>query len=208
MDGIGDGAEQAEQASAPSADELFTVRVIDVARDLETLLVARGATGRGLHEKISSVVGRLPDGIERQLRFIATVRNRLLHEGGFRVPGRDQARFIESAKTARTALEGLSNPAAQFAVPSFIEPAVTLRPVLERTPRPAPERMPKPAPRVAELSVQRPAARQGSGGLMQLLIVAILLLLLGGAAVPAWHWVTAAVGSLVAAMEASRSGAP
>jgi hypothetical protein len=48
---------------------------------LETLLEEDfGAAGRGLHEKVSSVEHDLPDKLVRRLRFIASVRNKLVHE--------------------------------------------------------------------------------------------------------------------------------
>jgi hypothetical protein len=48
---------------------------------LESLLTKHfAAEGRGLHEKISSVESELPFPLIKRLRFIATVRNRLVHE--------------------------------------------------------------------------------------------------------------------------------
>lgn len=48
---------------------------------LETLLEEDfGAAGRGLHEKVSSVEQVLPDKLVRRLRFIASMRNKLVHE--------------------------------------------------------------------------------------------------------------------------------
>ena len=48
---------------------------------LETLLEHDfAAAGRGLHEKISSIEGELPEPLVKRLRFIATVRNQLVHE--------------------------------------------------------------------------------------------------------------------------------
>lgn len=41
-----------------------------------------GARGRGLHEKIDSVEADLDPGVVRDLRLVATVRNRLVHEDG------------------------------------------------------------------------------------------------------------------------------
>ncbi|MBX7105553.1 MAG: hypothetical protein K1X57_15830 [Gemmataceae bacterium] len=50
-------------------------------KKLEALLeTGFGATGRGLHEKVSSVEKKLPPPLVRRLRFIATVRNKLVHE--------------------------------------------------------------------------------------------------------------------------------
>lgn len=63
---------------------------------LETLLEAEfGATGRGLHEKVSSVQDELPDALVRKLRFIATVRNKLVHEAD--VKGFDNRQDYEAA---------------------------------------------------------------------------------------------------------------
>ena len=39
-----------------------------------------GASGRGLHEKLTSVQSRLPQPLVKKMRYIATVRNRLVHE--------------------------------------------------------------------------------------------------------------------------------
>jgi hypothetical protein len=39
-----------------------------------------GASGRGLHEKLTSVQSRLPQSLIKKMRYIATVRNRLVHE--------------------------------------------------------------------------------------------------------------------------------
>ncbi len=55
--------------------------VIGRCKRLEKLLEDRfGASGRGLHEKTSSVEGKLPPELVKRLRFIATVRNKLVHE--------------------------------------------------------------------------------------------------------------------------------
>lgn len=55
--------------------------VIKRCKRLEALLEERlGAQGRGLHEKVSSIQSQLPQPLVRKLRFVATVRNRLIHE--------------------------------------------------------------------------------------------------------------------------------
>lgn len=41
------------------------------------------ASGRGLHEKVSSVENLLPTGIVKKLRFIATIRNKMFHEADY-----------------------------------------------------------------------------------------------------------------------------
>ena len=51
---------------------------------LESLLEGSfGANGKGLHEKVSSVQARLPQSLVRKLRFIATIRNKIVHEQGY-----------------------------------------------------------------------------------------------------------------------------
>jgi hypothetical protein len=60
-----------------------------------------GATGRGLHEKVSSVADAIPQDIVRKLRLVATVRNKVVHENPHID---DRARFLEAADTAEREL--------------------------------------------------------------------------------------------------------
>ncbi len=53
-------------------------------KQLEALLEqALGATGKGLHEKVTSVQDRLPPALVKKLRYIATVRNKIVHETAY-----------------------------------------------------------------------------------------------------------------------------
>ncbi|QDU30326.1 hypothetical protein ETAA8_54460 [Anatilimnocola aggregata] len=55
--------------------------VVKRCKRLESLLTEHfGADGRGLHEKISSVERELTPALVKRLRFIASVRNKLVHE--------------------------------------------------------------------------------------------------------------------------------
>ena len=55
--------------------------VIRASKQLEQLLAQHyGATGRGLHEKTSSVEDQLDHDTVRRLRKIATLRNKVVHE--------------------------------------------------------------------------------------------------------------------------------
>lgn len=57
---------------------------ISTAKKFETILSERfGAEGRGLHEKVTAAEANLPTDVTRALRFIATVRNKLVHEDGY-----------------------------------------------------------------------------------------------------------------------------
>ncbi len=55
--------------------------VISKCKKLEKMLAdGLGASGKGLHEKVSSVQDRLPPPLVKRLRYIASVRNDLVHE--------------------------------------------------------------------------------------------------------------------------------
>ena len=80
---------------------------IKTSKELEYILESQfQATGRGLHEKITSASSQhhdqpLPEHLIRQMRFLATIRNKLIHERGFdHIPDRIRfiAKFEESAK--------------------------------------------------------------------------------------------------------------
>jgi hypothetical protein len=62
------------------------------------------AEGRGLHEKISSVEPRLPNGLVRRLRWIATIRNNVVHSHGSIPP--DYFPACEESLTQLQALMG------------------------------------------------------------------------------------------------------
>ncbi|AYN07673.1 hypothetical protein [Alteromonas sp. RKMC-009] len=53
------------------------------SKRLEQILKTRfGAEGRGLHEYVTSVESELPTDVVKQIRYIASVRNRVVHDNG------------------------------------------------------------------------------------------------------------------------------
>jgi hypothetical protein len=55
--------------------------VVRMSRELEALLESRlGASGKGLHQKLNSVEDRLPNHIVKRARYVASVRNAVVHE--------------------------------------------------------------------------------------------------------------------------------
>ena len=60
-----------------------------------------GATGKGLHQKVSSIADSMPQDLVRKLRLVATVRNKVVHENG-RID--DKPRFLEAADDAEREL--------------------------------------------------------------------------------------------------------
>lgn len=81
-------------------------QVVNHSKALETMLVKHfGAEGRGLHEKLTSVEHRIPIHLQRRIRFVATLRNKLLHEDGFQIS--DPERFLLIAGQAVSGLRTL-----------------------------------------------------------------------------------------------------
>jgi len=75
------------------------------SRKLEQLLErGLGATGRGLHEKTTSVEREIPAELVRKLRLVATVRNKVVHEAA-RID--DRPRFLAAADDAERELAAL-----------------------------------------------------------------------------------------------------
>jgi hypothetical protein len=71
--------------------------VITAARRIEALLEKYCvASGRGLHEKLSSIPDMLPPKVLYAGRYIATIRNKVVHMDAFSIPNR--TRFLRCAQ--------------------------------------------------------------------------------------------------------------
>jgi hypothetical protein len=80
--------------------------VIKASKELEYILEHHfGATGKGLHEKISSASPFLPNPhIVKNMRYLATIRNQLVHQRGFdTIP--DRHSFIALFRSSINELE-------------------------------------------------------------------------------------------------------
>jgi len=78
---------------------------------LESLLEqALGAVGKGLHDKVSSVQTRLPPALVKKLRYIATVRNKIVHEADYQKID-DRAAYTRACDEAEAYLRALLQPA-------------------------------------------------------------------------------------------------
>ena len=77
---------------------------VKASKELECILEREfHASGRGLHEKITSIATHLPTHLIKQMRYLATIRNKLIHEVGFdSIP--DRKRFISDFEEAGTEL--------------------------------------------------------------------------------------------------------
>ncbi|PWI31875.1 DUF4145 domain-containing protein [Vibrio albus] len=64
-------------------------KVVKRVRRLEKLLRIRyHADGRGLHQLVSSCEERLPHDVISKLRYVATIRNKIVHEEGYSLEDR------------------------------------------------------------------------------------------------------------------------
>jgi len=60
-------------------------RAVRASKHIEAALVRiLNAQGKGLHEKLSSVEKRLPAALVKRIRYIATVRNKIIHDDEYR----------------------------------------------------------------------------------------------------------------------------
>ncbi len=85
--------------------------VVNKSKALEALLEdGLGATGKGLHEKVSSVQTRLPEALVRKLRFVATLRNKLIHDTDYAKLD-DRPAFERACADAERELRALVAPA-------------------------------------------------------------------------------------------------
>jgi hypothetical protein len=77
---------------------------------LETLLEAGlGATGKGLHEKVTSVQPKLPPHLVKKLRFAATIRNKIVHEANYQQMD-DRGGFVRACDEAEAELQAMTAP--------------------------------------------------------------------------------------------------
>lgn len=87
--------------------------VISASRTLESLLEQRfGASGKGLHERVTSVEQQLPPSLLKKIRYIATVRNRLVHQAGYQL--QDPDAFLRASVEAIQQLQALAPSVTQI----------------------------------------------------------------------------------------------
>jgi len=96
----------------------FIESVLAKTKRMESLLENNfRATGRGLHDKASSVEGTLDANTIKRIRYIATVRNRLMHEADYVFDG-DEAGFLGLCDQVITALEYPGSTSRTYQPPS------------------------------------------------------------------------------------------
>jgi hypothetical protein len=84
----------------------FTEDVISRTKHIESLLAALGGFGKGLHERASSIESILDYQILGKLRYIASIRNKLVHEHNYNFDGNEQ-QFVSTCDATISQLKKL-----------------------------------------------------------------------------------------------------
>lgn len=108
--------------NTPDSQEIEVAgKVITLTRQIESRLVALGASGNGLREKTESLAGRFPPEVEKLLAFLGCIRNRIAHEDQARITPEELQFFEEAAAAVLAELgaapESAAQPAATPAAP-------------------------------------------------------------------------------------------
>lgn len=73
--------------------------VIKTSKRYESWLEQKlDATGKGLHERVSSVEADLSQDIVRRFRKIASIRNQLVHQEGYELSSQEMEEFVETSR--------------------------------------------------------------------------------------------------------------
>lgn len=95
--------------------EVFESQVVKRSKAIERLLEQNyGAAGKGMFEKAKSVEARLEADIFNKLKFIAAVRNKVVHEEGYVFDGR-QKDYLSTCDGVIRRLSGPASPKQPYA---------------------------------------------------------------------------------------------
>ncbi|MEG1398373.1 MAG: excalibur calcium-binding domain-containing protein [Acinetobacter sp.] len=143
--------------------------VITQSKALEALLEQKfGATGRGLHEKLTSIEYQLETGLVKNIRWIATMRNKVVHEN-FQLTNQND--FLRSCQRA---LEGLQNTQNTLRIVGNIQEINTVR--VNSSSRNSYNTTPK---RIVSHSRRKTKRKSESGGFFGTIITVIIFGIIG-----------------------------
>lgn len=81
--------------------------ILDATKRIESILEQQcGGHGRGMHEKLSHVQVPLPEHLVKRVRYIASVRNKVVHEAGYDIA--DMPAFLDTCTRTADALEAVA----------------------------------------------------------------------------------------------------
>jgi hypothetical protein len=144
----------------------FTDEVIQRTNQLEKLLIDRGGIGRGLQERAASLQDELDKATLAQIRSIANVRHRLMHEPEFEFEGNEQEFLQHCDETIALLNRRLASAPATASVPS----------APPRTTALGPESKPLSS---TNLKFKKPRRAGGGDGVPAWIWIVLLLALLG-----------------------------
>jgi hypothetical protein len=81
--------------------------VIETSKMLEAELTSKGANGKGLHEKATSIESILCADALQRIRKVATIRNKLIHEEDFTLSDRQLIEFKTYAREALNLIDDI-----------------------------------------------------------------------------------------------------
>ena len=123
------------RTAPPGASAEDKWNALEAVKRVESLLEANfGATGRGAHEKLSSVEHRVPEEAHRAIRYMATIRNKLAHEANYQID--DYLGFMRQAKRVIEILE--AGPLVRAPAPAPAQAAAASPTLSSSQPAPAP----------------------------------------------------------------------
>lgn len=70
--------------------------VVHYSKRLEAILKEFGASGKGLHQQTNSLESKLPSTLTKELHYVATIRNKIIHEKSSNLDNREQ--FVQKCK--------------------------------------------------------------------------------------------------------------
>lgn len=72
--------------------------VINYTKKVEQIIKIKGGKGKGLHSLLSSVECNIKPNVVKSIRFIATIRNKYLHEDNFILTDNLKTEFVNEYK--------------------------------------------------------------------------------------------------------------
>lgn len=79
---------------------------VNGTKRIEAILEQKfAASGRGLYEKMATANMKLPEALQKRIRYVATLRNKTMHEEGFEIPNIPE--YVKTCQSIAAQLEHL-----------------------------------------------------------------------------------------------------
>jgi hypothetical protein len=101
----------------------FIESVVVRSRHIEKLLADLGGQGKGIHERVTSISSLLPTDLFKRIRFIASVRNKVMHDHDYHFDANERE-FLDTCDAVVCELQEILDPKGRR-VKSFLWPVIT-----------------------------------------------------------------------------------